>query len=172
VATAAVVAPAAAAAAAPAESPTARVLADLAARGKVHAATLALVEGTPEWRNYESEVNYELNVLRLRYASTPGTPMTPMRRAQMQAHLRAAQRKVMEEHAGRAAAAYVAGLAPGEAEALRGAVARLDTPGVGRGVLEAAEGAGGASVERLRLQAEELRDSLWALSSLVGAEKK
>jgi hypothetical protein len=155
-----------------AESPTARVLADLAARGRVHAATLALVERTPEWRNYESQVNFELNVLRMRYATTPGTPMTPQRRAQMQAHLRAAQRKAMEEHADRAAAAFVEGLAPGEAAALRTMVARLDTPGVGQAVLERASDAPGASAERLRVQAEELRDALWDLSSLVGGQGK
>jgi AMMECR1 domain-containing protein len=144
------------------------VLSDLAQRGRVHAATLALVERTPEWRNYESEVNFELNVLRMRYASTPGSPMTPMRRAQMQAHLRAAQRKVMEEHADRAAKAFVGALAPGDAAALRGVVGRLDTPGLGRRALEGAAGAAGEDAESLRVAAEELRDSLWELSALVG----
>jgi hypothetical protein len=47
-------------------------------------------------------------------------------------------------------------------------VGRLDTPGLGRRALEGAAGAAGEDAESLRVAAEELRDSLWELSALVG----
>jgi hypothetical protein len=148
-----------------------QLLADLERSGRVHKETLALMEGAPEWQGYEANVNFDLNVLRMRYAATPGVPMTPARRAQMQAHLRAAQAKVMEEHATAAARKFVDSLAPREVAALRDMVGRLDTPGVGAPLAAAAAAAraGEDAAAEYRVSAEGLKDALWEVSAALGA---
>jgi len=164
---------AAALAAGPAPPTAARVLDDLRRAGRVHAATLALMEGASEWRDYEAEVHFELTALRARYAPAPDAPATPARRAQMQAHLRAAQARVMDAHATRAARAFVAGLSAAQARALRAEVGRLDAPGVGAPLADAAAAAEAGSHAALRVSAEERKDALWQLStSLAEGEKR
>ncbi len=138
----------------------------------MHRETLAAVEATREWADYEGHVNFELNMLRLRYASTPNAPMTPARRAQMQAHARAKQSAVMEEHAGEAARKFVESLAPGEITALRDLVARLDPPGVGALVARGTDGdffAGGDDEPSPAVSAEALKDALEQVGSALGA---
>jgi len=132
----------------------------------VHKETLSLMEGAPEWQNYESQANYELNMLRMRYASTPDTSMTPARRAQMQAHLRATQGKIMEEHATEAAKKFVESLAPREVALLRGMIGRLDAPGVGA-PLAAQAGEKAESYEGFRVSAENLKEALWEVSTAL-----
>ena len=129
------------------------------------------MESSKEWKDYESNVNFEMNVLRLRYAATPEAPMTPARRAQMQAHLRAIQKKVMEEHAVEAAKKFLDSLSPREVTELRDMVGRLDAPGVGSPMAEATE-AKEDSYASLRVSAETLKDSLWELSTVLASEKK
>jgi len=129
------------------------------------------MEGSKEWQDYESNVNFELNILRLRYAATPEAPMTPARRAQMQAHLRATQEKVMEEHAVEVARKFVESLSPKEVAELRDMVGRLDVPGVGVPLAEAIEEKENSS-ESLRVSAETLKETLWELSSTLAGRVK
>ena len=148
---------------------TTQLLSDLDHSGRIHSETLRLMEGSAEWQGYESHVNFDMNVLRMRYAATPDAPLTPARRSQMQAHLRAAQAKVMEEHATAAARKFVESLTPQEVTALRDMVGRLDTPGVGAPL--AAQGAGQADgYEKYRVSAENLRDALWEVSAALGKD--
>lgn len=133
----------------------------------MHKETLALMEGSKEWQDYESNVNFEMNILRLRYAATPDAPVTPARRAQMQAHLRAVQAKVMEEHATEAAQRFVESLSSKEVGELRDMVGRLDVPGVGAAMAEAIK-AKGEGYQSFQLSAEALKDTLWEVSSALG----
>lgn len=145
----------------------AHLISDLQQSGKVHKETLALMEGSKEWQDYESNVNFEMNILRLRYAATPDAPVTPARRAQMQAHLRAVQAKVMEEHATEAAQRFVESLSSKEVGELRDMVGRLDVPGVGAAMAEAIK-AKGEGYQSFQLSAEALKDTLWEVSSALG----
>ena len=79
---------------------------ELEAHGALHDATLRTIEDAEEWQDYDAHVSFELAALRHRYVSTD-TPMTPARRAQMQAHLRQKQREVMETHASRVATQFL-----------------------------------------------------------------
>jgi hypothetical protein len=160
------------AAAGAAAHPAARVLADLAAAGRVARETLAVVEASGEWRDYEAHVNFELNHLRVRYAATPDAPATAARRAQLAAHVRAKQAAVMEEHADEAARAFVESLTPREVADLRARVARLDAPGSGAGARAAAD-ARNEKRAGVAVSAEQLRDALWAVSTeLAKATRK
>ena len=136
--------------------------------GRIHKETLGLMEGSPEWQGYESQVNFDLNMLRLRYAATPDAPMTPARRAQLAAHLRAAQAKVMEEHATAAARKFVESLSPKEVDVLRDMVGRLDTPGVGAPLAAQEAAKRDSGYESFKVSAEKLKDALWDLSSALG----
>lgn len=107
----------------------AAIVADLERRGEVHAATLRALESTAEWRDYDAHLTFELLLLRHRYQSTDA-PLTSARRSQMQAHLRAKQRAVMEAHAERVAKAFVATLTAGERDAFRARFMRLDAVGL------------------------------------------
>lgn len=103
----------------------AAVVADLAERGRLHRATMEAIESTQEWQGYDAQVTFELMLLRHRYVSTDA-PMNAARRSQMQAHLRAKQRQVMEEHAERLAEEFVGSLTAAERAAFRAEFLRLD----------------------------------------------
>ena len=105
------------------------IVRDLERRGAVHAATLRALESTTEWRDYDAHLTFELLMLRHRYQSTD-TPLTSARRSQMQAHLRAKQRAIMEAHADRVAKTFVATLTPGERDEFRAKFMRLDAVGL------------------------------------------
>ena len=107
----------------------ARLVSELERRGSLHRSTLAAIESSKEWKDYDAHVTFELMLLRHRYQSTD-TPMTAARRSQMQAHLRQKQLQVMEEHAQRAAKQYVRSLTFEEIEALKNQFLRLDAVGV------------------------------------------
>ena len=83
------------------------------------------VHEMPEWKEYDSEVAFELNLLRWRYSAS-GQKMTPARRAQMQAHAAQTQDKLMSEHAELAAKRYAASLTAKERTELRRLFSRLD----------------------------------------------
>jgi len=147
------------------------VIRDLEERNAVHAASMAAVERSREWRDYDAHAHLELGLLRLRYSE--GEPMTAQRRAQMQAHLRAKQLEVMEEHATQAAEAFVQALAPGEADELRASMLRIDAPapggGGGAGAGAGAGAGGGGSKHSVGTSAfdDELRDALAELSLIL-----
>lgn len=88
-------------------------------------ATMQAMERSKEWRDYDGHVNFELNLLRARYAAA-GEPMTSQRRSQMAAHLKAKQMEVMEEHAEAAAEQFVSSLTQSELEEMRTRLRRLD----------------------------------------------
>jgi hypothetical protein len=153
----------------PQPHPASLLLADLARAGKVASETLKVVEQSGAWRDYESHVNFELNMLRLRYSSTPDVPNSTARRTQLGAHVRAKQAEVMAEHATAAAREFVESLSAREVAELRALVSRLDAPGSGAGVAP-----GELEAERtVAVTAEELRDALWSVSTeLAKAEAK
>ena len=158
-----------------------RVIRDLEERNAVHAASMAAVERSREWRDYDAHAHLELGLLRLRY--TEGEPMTAQRRAQMQAHLRAKQIEVMEEHATQAAEAFVRALSPSEADELRASMLRIDAPAIG--VSSGGGGGGGGGDDETGTRGgsahavgtsafdDELRDALAELSLILpGLQKK
>lgn len=145
----------------PAPNPATAVLAELEKAGRVARASLAAVEASGEWRDYEAHVNFELNHLRVRYAaSADGGGAARM--AQLNAHVRAKQAAVMDEHATAAARAFVESLSSREVTDLRSRISRIDMPGVGASV---AKGMDETSDEQVAVSAEELRDALWQVST-------
>ena len=147
------------------------VIRDLESRNAVHAATMQAMERTREWRDYDAHAHFELSLLRLRYAGAgdKGEAMPAQRRAQMQAHLRAKQLEVMEEHAAQAAAGFLRALTPDEALELRAKLRRVDaSTDASRAGGEAAAGGGigGSAFDA------ELRDALAELSALLPALSK
>ena len=152
-----------------------RVIRDLEERNAVHTASMAAVERSREWRDYDAHAHLELGLLRLRYSE--GEPMTAQRRAQMQAHLRAKQLEVMEEHATQAADAFVRALSPREAEELRATMLRIDAPASAGGAGGRGGGgsdSGGGSKHSVGTSAfdDELRDALAELSLILPALQK
>jgi hypothetical protein len=146
----------------PAPNPATAVLAELEKAGRVARASLAAVEASGEWRDYEAHVNFELNHLRVRYAaSADGGGAARM--AQLNAHVRAKQAAVMDEHATAAARAFVESLSSREVTDLRSRISRIDMPGVGASV--ARGGMDETSDEQVAVSAEELRDALWQVST-------
>lgn len=143
------------------------VLSDLAQLGKVRRESLEVMEKAPEWQDYESHVNFELNMLRMRYVSTENEPMTPARRAQMQAHLKAKQQEIMELHAEEAAKSFVESLSSNEMKLLRQMISRLD-PEIKLGV-EALGPSGDAHViqSQLQVSSEKVKNALWEVSSAL-----
>ncbi len=119
------------------------------------------MERVPEWREYDAHVTYELDMLRARYAAS-GEAMTPTRRAQMAAHLKAKQREVMEKHAEAAAERYMASLSPQQVEALRAQLRRVDAS-VPEDVPTTTKPGGESMFDK------ELKDALWELSSMMAA---
>ena len=147
--------------------PASLLLADLARAGKVASETLKVVEQSGAWRDYESHVNFEVNMLRLRYSSTPDVPNSTARRTQLGAHVRAKQAEVMAEHATAAAREFVESLSAREVAELRALVSRLDAPGSGASVAP-----GELEAERaVAVTAEELRDALWSVSTELAKAK-
>jgi hypothetical protein len=151
-----------------------RVIRDLEQRNAVHAASMAAVERSREWRDYDAHAHLELGLLRLRYSE--GEAMTAQRRAQMQAHLRAKQLEVMEEHASQAAEAFVRDLSPSEADELRATMLRID--GAGGGLGEGGSGGGGGDGRSGTKNSpgssafdDELRDALHELSVLLPQQR-
>jgi len=145
---------------------TAAVLRELSSRGAVARATLAAVEATREWSEYEAEVQFATGMVRVQYAATPGAPMTSARRSQAQAHARSTAAAVMDAHADAAARRFVAGITPGEAAELRAMLTRLDAPRAGGG----GGGGGGEGEEELdigdvpTLDGQGLKEALWEVS--------
>lgn len=105
---------------------TAKVLADLTSQASLHRETMAIIESSQQWKDYDSHVSFELLMLKNRYASSPDIAMTAERRAQMQAHLRAKQAQIMEMHADKAAEAYLLSLTSDEKEALARKLLRVE----------------------------------------------
>lgn len=146
----------------PAGNPASAVLAELEKAGRVARASLSAVEASGEWRDYEAHVNFELNHLRVRYAaSADGGGAARM--AQLNAHVRAKQAEVMEEHATAAAGAFVESLSSREVADLRSRISRLDAPGVGASVAEGR--VNGETDAQVAVTAEQLRDALWDVST-------
>lgn len=102
--------------------------ADLEAGREVRAEALRLVERSPEYASYEKDVDFEMSIVRRRYVM--GGPLTPARRAQMQAHLGQIQEAIMVEHAHAAADAFTDSLSASEAAQLREWFTKLDNKGV------------------------------------------
>ena len=102
--------------------------ADLEAGREVRAEALRLVERSPEYASYEKDVDFEMSIVRRRYVM--GGPLTPARRAQMQAHLGQIQVAIMVEHAHAAADAFTDSLSASEAAQLREWFTKLDHKGV------------------------------------------
>lgn len=142
---------------------TSKVLADLTEKGEIHDETLQAMEESEEWRNYEAEVQFEMVMMRSRYAAD-GEQMTSQRRSQMQAHLRQVQQKVMNEHADKAARKFVEGVTAEEVRLLRRILTRIDgmptsTDG-GRAMLDI------GTVKTV--DGQELKHALWQLSEELG----
>ncbi|RYG50246.1 hypothetical protein EON67_05635 [archaeon] len=141
--------------------------ADLHEHGKVHAATMRLIERTQEWQDYDAHVTFELAMLKHRYHGTGpsegagSTPaMTTARRAQMQAHCKQKQMQIMETHAEAAAEEYLNSLTGEERARLAGMLCRLDfTP---------SEQAVQALASAPKVSDTELSEALWSLSSSLG----
>ena len=104
-------------------------LAELAEGRVVRDETIRAVEETPEWQNYEAEVDFEMQLLRQRYTAS-GQKLTPARRQQMSAHLEQVQHKVMDEHASIAAENFTASLTSKEKDELRELFGKLHADGV------------------------------------------
>ena len=138
----------------------ANLVTEMERRGSVHRSTLAAMESTKEWKDYDAHVTFELMLLRHRYQSTDA-PMTAARRSQMQAHLRQKQLQVMEEHADRVAKQYVRSLTSGEIEGLKAQFLRLDAAGV---ALDPT-----ASVPPARVTDEPRREAFAALKASAAA---
>lgn len=135
--------PAASAASPPAQMPrrqrpvdaaslVARAAGDLAAAGRLHDETMAMIEASEEWRDYDAHVTFELNLLRHRYTveagAVGGGAMDTARRTQLQEHLRQKQAAVMTEHAEELASEMVALMTPEERSRLTAALWRVDAP--------------------------------------------
>jgi hypothetical protein len=155
----------------------AQVVADLQRSGQVAKETSAAIEATEEWRDYDAEITFELLMLRHRYQSE-ATPMTPARRAQMQAHMRAKQAQIMEQHAERVAKTFVEGLTAADRAQMASSLLRIDAAGMaaaaaaaGRAKPGADSGAGappsgvGATVGD-----QQLKDALWELTKSMAPE--
>ena len=146
------------------------VIRDLESRNAVHSATMQAVERTREWRDYDSHAHFELQLLRMRYASGEaggGGAMSAQRRAQMQAHLRVKQLEVMDEHATHAAERFVRSLTPAEADEMRAVLRRVDASTAGSAA--GAQDAGGARSPGGTAFDAELRSALEELSALLPA---
>jgi hypothetical protein len=89
---------------------------------------LKVVTDTEEWQEYNAEAEFELDVLRSRYANS-GEPMTPQRTAQFQAHHRKLQMHIMEQAAEKAAQKFFLGLTSKEREKLRQEFQELEATG-------------------------------------------
>lgn len=142
-------------------------------------ATMQAMERTSEWKDYESHVTFELNLIRARYAAAD-EPMTPARRAQLDAHLRAKQTEIMNDHAEAAAERFISALTPREVDELRSKLRGIDVSaaslpgyvdqGQGGGI---AGGAGGAKAKAGgSIFDGDLRDALWQVSSLLSAAER
>jgi hypothetical protein len=150
-------------------------ISDLEKQGAVHMATMQAMERTSEWKDYESHVTFELNLIRARYAAAD-EPMTPARRAQLDAHLRAKQTEIMNDHAEAAAERFISALTPREVDELRSKLRGIDVSaaslpgfaegGSGPGAKGGAAGGGGSIFDG------DLRDALWQVSSMLSAAEK
>ena len=113
---------------------TARVVGDLAAAGRLHDVTMAMIEASEEWRDYDAHVTFELNLLRHRYTveggAVAGSAMDTARRTQLQEHLRQKQAVIMAEHAEEVASEMLAVMTAEEREQLTAALWRVDAPGL------------------------------------------
>lgn len=105
------------------------VLAELEQGREVRDEVLHLVEGSKEFQEYEKEVDFEMNLLRLRYHNADA-PMTPARRTQMQAHLHQVQLGLMQEHAETAADEFVESLSKEEIKQLSAMFDKLESADV------------------------------------------
>jgi hypothetical protein len=86
---------------------------------------MEIMEKSPEWQDYDAHVNYELIMVRDRYAAAK-EPLNGARRAQLTAHLRATQEEVMEAHADAAVEQLLATLSPTEIDQLRTKLRHID----------------------------------------------
>jgi hypothetical protein len=162
-----------------------QVIHDLAVQQAVHKETLKAMEQTEQWQNYEAHVTFELNMLRSRYhASTEA--MTPARRSQLAAHLKAKQSEVMEEHADVAATSFLNSLTAEEKQKLAETLGRIDSArldpvllgAVGEAAVSSAARTASVSASREGgpkmgdTKAEALTNALWHVSSVLGQDKK
>jgi len=104
------------------------VLEDLEKGAAIHTETMKVIEGSQEWKDYDSHISFEMLMLKHRYQTSSDYAMTTARRAQLQAHLRAKQQAVMEQHAEMAARAFLESMTSGERTALKGRLLRIDAP--------------------------------------------
>jgi hypothetical protein len=70
-----------------------------------------VLEGSQEWKDYDSDVTFRLQLLRARYLAE-GHGLTPARRQQLSAHMERTQMEAMREHARAAAQKLAASLTP------------------------------------------------------------
>lgn len=138
---------------------------ELEAHGALHDATLRTIEDAEEWQDYDAHVSFELAALRHRYVSTD-TPMTPARRAQMQAHLRQKQREVMETHASRVATQFLTALTPSEKDELRQRFLRLDASGIPLSASQASNEGG------TEISPEQMKEALWSASEALASSER
>lgn len=105
------------------------VCTDLVKGSEVRDEVLHVVGESAEYADYEKEVDFEMNLLRLRYHNNDA-PMTPARRSQMQAHLHQVQQALMKEHAEAAADSFVESLSKDEVDQLSKMFDTLESKGV------------------------------------------
>ena len=101
------------------------VTADLEDGREVRNEMLKLVEESPEYANYEKDVDFEISMLKRRYLLS-GEAMTPSRRSQMQAHMHQVQLALMKQHAEKAADNFLESLSKDEKALLQSMFLRLE----------------------------------------------
>lgn len=138
----------------------------LAARVAAHREAMRSIEASREWRDYDSHVAFELLVLKHRYSTSAGAPMTTARRAQMAAHLRAKQAEIMDAHAEAASEDFLQGLAPADRAALARRLLRIEaTP---ENTAKTAAAAVAAADEALSTNPTAMQDALDTLAKDFG----
>lgn len=141
---------------------------DLEAGREIREEVLSIVESSPEYKAYEKDVDFELSVVRRRYAM--GGPVTPARRAQAQAHVAQVQAGIMEEHATKAADAFTQSLSKAEADALIRMFTRLEAGGRGLDPAVGRTVSMGGVMDKLKAKCDALLETINAQFKKDGGE--